>query len=371
MIIMLRTSSCLTMKSSSLFVWCLPTLFTTAVYSLPSFHEAKDLNVAKSWYIVSLHSHYQLDSHLEHISRNTSVDVSTISPISAINGYHARLSDEVLYDIVQRDPGVKYIQQDYYLDHDSHALATIDSPDVISRIFRRWKKHTVDPSAWFVRKLTYWGTISPIPVKDGPSEYLEDSWKGVHVYILDSGIRRSHVMLNHQAVNFKGKQDTDTSPYVNEPMEDTHGHGTAVAGVVIRIAPAATLMNVKVRGTNRLGDLAGAISDVTDEHISYRNSKKPDWRGSVINISIETGITRVLTDVIKSAIKEGIPVVSSAGNANADAVTGPCGIAGVICVAACNSSYKKWAKSNYGKDVTIVAPGEKILSATSISDTKT
>jgi subtilisin family serine protease len=35
----------------------------------------------------------------------------------------------------------------------------------------------------------------------------------------------------------------------------------------------------------------------------------------------------------------------------------------VVCVGACNKDYKKWKGSNWGKDITIVAPGEDITAA--------
>lgn len=153
--------------SSSLF-WFLPILFASTIYGLAPFHEVANATLADSWYIVGLRSYYNLDSHLEYIGKHRSADISTISPINAINGYSARFSSQLLHDVIRHDPGVKYIQQDYYLEEGPMSLEVMEPPGTISRILRRWAKHKVNPMPWFVRMLTNGGAISPTPVQNGP-----------------------------------------------------------------------------------------------------------------------------------------------------------------------------------------------------------
>lgn len=89
--------------------------------------------------------------------------------------------------------------------------------------------------------------------------------------------------------------------------------------------------------------------------------------GSVINMSFggiaSQGVKKALQSIFSSAIKEDIQCVGAAGNDNAKTESEPCVLYGVHCVGSINANYHKSGTSNYGSHVSIVAPGDGILSA--------
>jgi hypothetical protein len=45
-------------------------------------------------------------------------------------------------------------------------------------------------------------------------------------YVMDTGVRTSHRLFDGRARNLGGLASTDKSPYCDETMDDTNGHGT-------------------------------------------------------------------------------------------------------------------------------------------------
>jgi thermitase len=187
--------------------------------------------------------------------------------------------------------------------------------------------------------------------------------EGITVAVLDTGAQLRHPALE---ANFKGVKDydfvnDDTNP--SEPRRGSMvGHGTHVAGIVDRVAPAAKIMPLRVLNAQGTGDvftIAKAIS------FAQRNGAR------VINLSLgSSSYSKLLQEMIENAITNGVVVVAAAGNSNSETAHYPAagnGIAalveGLVAVTSVDRYEKKSWFANYGRWVDIAAPGEGIRSA--------
>lgn len=190
---------------------------------------------------------------------------------------------------------------------------------------------------------------------------------GVRVAVLDTGVDSDHPA-------FGGKIDVGSGwDYVGNdglPQEENwatsgyskaFGHGTAVTGVILQVAPNAIIMPYRVLNPNGAGRLSNIIMAVND---AVKHSAK------VINMSLGTNSpSPALNTAISSAIKSGAMVVSSSGNSGDDNVTYPARYStdmqtllggGLISVASVSSTDKKSSFSTCGLSIDLLAPGEAV-----------
>jgi subtilisin family serine protease len=187
--------------------------------------------------------------------------------------------------------------------------------------------------------------------------------EGVHVYVIDTGIKPTHVEFGGRAT-----ADFDTIAD-NQNGIDCHGHGTHVAGVIggnnYGVAKNVQLHGVRVLGCNGTGTVATAVEGidwVTANHISP----------AIANMSMGSIASELLDFVVQSSIASGVTYVVAAGNSNSDACNvSPARAANAITVGASDSSDAKADFSNYGSCVDIFAPGVGITSAWSWNNTAT
>ena len=78
---------------------------------------------------------------------------------------------------------------------------------------------------------------------------------GVRVAIVDSGVERDHPAVGGRLVSSLRVEPTDEDPIVVEDPDaiDVVGHGTACAGIIHALAPAAELISVRVLGPDNRG----------------------------------------------------------------------------------------------------------------------
>lgn len=180
----------------------------------------------------------------------------------------------------------------------------------------------------------------------------------VTIAVLDTGLD-----LNHP--DLKNKLASSGRDFVNDDFDatDDHGHGTHVAG----IAAAETNNNEGVAGV--AWDCKILPVKVLDED----GSGYYDWiiqgilwavdnGAAVINLSLGGDAhAQSMRDAVKYAYDKGVVVVASAGN-DAGAVLYPAAYDSfVLAVAATDYNDERPDWSNFGAEVDVAAPGERIV----------
>lgn len=197
------------------------------------------------------------------------------------------------------------------------------------------------------------------PAYDHTYRYSADG-NGVHVYIVDTGIRTSHAEFGGRAsAAFNAIPD-------GHGQDDCYGHGTHVAGTVAGVrygvAKSAMLHSVRVlgcEGTGYVSDLIAGIDWITAHRV----------RPAVINMSIQAGASDAFNESARGAMAAGIVFVAAAGNEGIDSCGGLVGGESRILVAgASDASDGRVSFSNYGRCVDLFAPGVDITSAYRDSD---
>jgi aqualysin 1 len=187
------------------------------------------------------------------------------------------------------------------------------------------------------------------------------SGAGVNAYVIDTGMRTTHVEFGSRAHHgFSAIDDGRGS-------EDCHGHGTHVAGTVggitAGVAKAVTLWSVRVMDCTGSGSVSGTIAGVdwvTANHV------KP----AVANMSLTAPASDALDQAIRRSIAAGVTYVMAAGNSNANACdASPARVGEALTVGASGLADDRAYFSNWGPCLDLFAPGVGILSSYVTSDT--
>ncbi len=260
----------------------------------------------------------------------------------AFNGFTVKIPDPEALDVIKQDPNIAFIEQDKIVHINSQIM-----PTGVKRVG---------------------ADLSSAIAGNGFGDVDAD------IAVLDTGISLSHPDLNvyRQRTFVQGTTSAD----------DDNGHGTHVAGIaaakdnsigVVGVAPGARLWAVKVLDK----DGAGAISTII-KGIDYvtQHAKEID----VVNLSFGCECNSAALDsAINSSVQAGVTYVASAGNDHKDDSTfSPAADPNVIAVSAIADSDGKCGGvgrptnhgaddmladfSNFGKAVSIAAPGVNILS---------
>ncbi len=252
----------------------------------------------------------------------------------AVRGFAAEMSEEEAIALSE-DPDVRFVEEDAVVEIN----ATQSNPP--------WGLDRIDQSG---RPLS--GTYS-----------YSSTGSGVNVYIIDTGIRRTHAQFGGRAfVGYDVIGDGRNS-------SDCNGHGTHVAGTVggstYGVAKGVRLYAVRVLNCSGSGSTSGVIAGV-------------DWvtghrvRPAVANMSLGGGASSALDTAVRNSISAGVTYAVAAGNSNANAGNySPARVGEAITVGATTSSDARASYSNYGSVVDIFAPGSSILSSWYTSDTAT
>lgn len=175
---------------------------------------------------------------------------------------------------------------------------------------------------------------------------------GVSIYILDTGVRADHEEFGGRvAAGFGAVQD-------GRGTSDCNGHGTHVAGTVagatVGIAPAATIIPVRILDCQGSTSTGFEFMDGMNWILAHHQKGKP----AVLNMSIGAEPSAFIDGVVDEAVADGIVVVAAAGNSNVSAcLSSPARAASALTVAASSASDSRASYSNYGSCVDLFAPG--------------
>jgi subtilisin family serine protease len=219
--------------------------------------------------------------------------------------------------------------------------------------------------------------VTGAPDATGDSGYATDllglaaahacaSGGGVVVAVLDTGADETHPALAGRVLS-RGYNaltgTTDTSDAANGLDDDgdglideLSGHGTHVAGIVLQVAPGATILPVTVLDSDGVGD-----AFFLAEGIYYAIAAG----ARVVNLSLGSTVdARVVREAISAAANAGVVIVAAAGNAGRDRpVEHPAGHPEALAIAATDAADRKSEFSSYGDHIALAAPGTEISSA--------
>ena len=192
---------------------------------------------------------------------------------------------------------------------------------------------------------------------------------GVKVYVVDTGIRRTHE-------EFEARVDTGyVAPLTGETTtDDCEGHGTHVAGTIggVRSGVAKKVTIVPVRVFDCAGDSEGTwLVEGIEWIIANHQAGEP----AVANLSLGAdNYVPSVDQAVRNLVADGVTVVVAAGNNNtyldpsvANNPSPSC-VREAIIVGASQDDDKEWYRSSgvgssFGGCVDLFAPGVDIVSA--------
>jgi subtilisin family serine protease len=252
----------------------------------------------------------------------------------ALSGFSARMTEEQALKLSE-DPRVSYVEEDSIMEA---SVTQTNAPWGLDRI------NQADLPLTGIYSYTSTGA-------------------GVNVYIIDTGIRRTHTQFGGRAVvGFDAIGDGQNS-------NDCNGHGTHVAGTVgastFGVAKAVRLFAVRVLSCSGSGSNSGVIAGV-------------DWvtanriRPAVANMSLGGGASTALDNAVRNSIASGVTYAVAAGNSNTNAAnSSPARVAEAITVGSSTINDARSSFSNFGSVVDVFAPGSSIQSTWFTSNTAT
>ncbi|MFI6596345.1 type VII secretion-associated serine protease mycosin [Nonomuraea sp. NPDC050536] len=178
--------------------------------------------------------------------------------------------------------------------------------------------------------------------------------EGVTVAVIDSGVDQTHPQIR-----LAGKADL-----TNTTFRDCVGHGTAVAGILAGqyikgsafygVAPGVRLLSIK-QSNEDTGDVALLAKAIRTA---------ADLGARVINVSIQASDQPDLRDAVKYALWKDVVIVAAAGNSEGsdEGPAYPASYDGVLSVGSANPDGKRSDFSNVDSTVSVLGPGQDIIS---------
>lgn len=209
---------------------------------------------------------------------------------------------------------------------------------------------------------------------------------GVHIYVLDTGVRTTHQEFDNRVAglgyspcdnggavccgsdsnrNCYVRQGVTTSSHTRCSSHGTHVAGTA-AGKAMGPALGATVHPVAALMCSGSGTISGVVSTVQWSTADCSNNN----RNCVFVMSLGmNSISSFLNNAVHRASQSGIIVAVAAGNSNIDAGTSsPSSSRGAFTVGSIDRGDGRSSFSSWGSAVSVYAPGSSIRSAVSATD---
>lgn len=242
---------------------------------------------------------------------------------------------------------------------------------------------TLFPKQWGLRND---GSFSTVAAKAGADIDMLHAWdieqgdSNIVVAVLDAGCKLNHtelegrIWMNKAEIAGNGIDD-DNNGYIDDTLgwnvaydnanpADDHGHGTHVAGIIGANANNVTdiagvdqhckLMIIKSADSNGFLDYGWFI-----EGIYYA----ADNGARIINISAGGTLkAQAFEDAVNYALGKGVTIVAAMMNFGSSVNCYPAAYPGVIAVGATDPQDVRATFSNFGKHISVCAPGHYIYS---------
>ncbi|TSC58691.1 MAG: peptidase S8/S53 subtilisin kexin sedolisin [Candidatus Peregrinibacteria bacterium Greene0416_19] len=217
---------------------------------------------------------------------------------------------------------------------------------------------------------------SGVSVAAAAALLFQTSGKGVRVAILDAGMQADHQEIAGRVVA--------EANFVSGAAAGISGHGTHVAGIIagqgVRRIPDQKKVN-RVMGISQQAELISATVCTPQGWCPEGDViSGMEWAVSqgarVINVSLGVGRSTETCDQdplakeVNWAADRGVVVVVAAGNSggNGEGIASPACASKVIAVGAVDGSNARPDWSAFGKPLSLVAPGVRILSSIACDD---
>lgn len=185
-----------------------------------------------------------------------------------------------------------------------------------------------------------------------PGAWQTTKGEGVTVAVIDTGISEHPY--------FEGKNvepGYSIFPEEENAWYDRDGHGTAVAAMVLSVAPEATLLPVRSGTGADLHEqgLTGGAEGGQAEAIRWAVDSGADVLVMSWGITGSAPSDNFL-EVLQYAVDNGAVLVAASGNDPNEEMGYPADVSGVVTVSGTSESGDAWLKNSTGPEVTVAAP---------------
>jgi hypothetical protein len=188
---------------------------------------------------------------------------------------------------------------------------------------------------------------------------------GIKVAVIDTGVDLNHSALIGKfapSTEWRDYVDNDNvpndEPGINLSLERAYGHGTAVSGIILQIAPKATILPLRVLNSKGKGDLSNVVKAIDQAILSG---------AQIINLSLgSVQPDLALNQEISYAKSKGVYIIAAAGN-NGKIANYPAknsmqdnSVGYLFGVGSIDTNEALSSFSSRGEGVGVFAPGEQI-----------